>query len=195
MWLESPSMTHEEFLHHFEQVRGRTMNLARCIPANKVEWRPEQAETSKPPHAGTAYGAAAEESGRFTLGGLARHIAATERLVFAEGACGRPSRYVGCGRELADGREAVLAYMETMHAESMAIFNAFTEEQWNGKGKSPDGHAITAWKLLRAMIEHEIHHRGQMYVYLGILGVEVPSLFGTNEAELKRLSHLGAKSE
>src|SRR5580704_15284340 len=151
MWLESPSMTHEEFLHHFEQVRGRTMNLARCIPADKLEWRPEQAETSKPPHADTAYGAAAEESGRFTLGGLARHIAATERLVFAEGACGGPSRYVGCGRELADGREAVLAYMETMHAESMAIFGAFTEEQWNGKGQSPDGHAITAWKLLRAM--------------------------------------------
>src|SRR6202142_2321906 len=74
-------MTHEEFLHHFEQVRGRTMNLARCIPADKVEW--------------------SARDGGFTLGGLARHIAATERLVFAEGACGRPSRYAGCGPELA----------------------------------------------------------------------------------------------
>jgi uncharacterized damage-inducible protein DinB len=168
-------MTHEEFLHHFEQVRSRTMNLARCIPTDKVEW--------------------SARDGGFTLGGLARHIAATERLVFAEGASGRPSRYAGCGPELAEGRDAILTYMETMHAESMAIFRAFTEAQWNAKGKSPDGHEITVWKLLRAMIEHEIHHRGQMYVYLGILGVEVPSLFGTNEAELRKLSDLGAKSE
>ena len=144
------------------------MNLARCIPTDKVEW--------------------SARDGGFTLGGLARHIAATERLVFAEGASGRPSRYAGCGPELADGREAILTYMETMHAESMAIFRAFTEAQWNAKGKSPDGHEITVWKLLRAMIEHEIHHRGQMYVYLGILNVKVPSLFGTNEAELRRLS-------
>jgi uncharacterized damage-inducible protein DinB len=184
-------MTHEVFLHHFEQVRGRTMNLARCIPADRVEWRPEQAGTAKPAQAGAAHGAAAEEAGRFTLGGLARHIAATERWVFAEGACGRPSRYVGCGRELADGREAVLAYMETMHAEALAIFGALTEEQWTGKGKAPDGRAITVWKLLRAMIEHEIHHRGQMYVYLGILGVGVPSLFGRDEAELRRLAGVG----
>jgi uncharacterized damage-inducible protein DinB len=161
-------MTQEEFLHHFEQVRSRTMNLARCIPTDKVEW--------------------SARDGGFTLGGLARHIAATERLVFAEGASGRPSRYAGCGPELAKGREAILTYMETMHAESMAIFRAFTEAQWNAKGKSPDGHEITVWKLLRAMVEHEIHHRGQMYVYLGILNVKVPSLFGTNEAELRRLS-------
>jgi hypothetical protein len=48
-------MTHEEFLHHFKQVRGRTMNLARCIPADKVEWRPEQTETSRTPSATTAH--------------------------------------------------------------------------------------------------------------------------------------------
>ena len=151
-------MTHEEFLHYFEQVRLRTMNLARCIPEDWVEW-----------------------SGRddaFTLGGLARHIAAVERLVFAEGACGRPSLYVGCGRDLAEGRAAVLAYMERMHAEAMGIFGALTEEQWNGKARAPEGQAVTVWKYLRAMIEHEVHHRGQMYVYLGILGVKVPSLFG-----------------
>lgn len=95
-------MTQEKFLHHFEQVRGRTINFARCIPADKAEW--------------------SARDGGFSLGGLACRIAAAERLVFAEGASGRPSRYAGCGPELAEGREAVLTYMETMHAEAMAIF-------------------------------------------------------------------------
>jgi hypothetical protein len=68
-------MDREDFLHNFGQIRGRTMRLARCIPPDKIEW------TCR--------------SGEFTLGDLARHIAATERYVFAECAAGRPSRYKG----------------------------------------------------------------------------------------------------
>jgi hypothetical protein len=31
-------MDREDFLHNFEQIRGRTMRLVRCIPADKIEW-------------------------------------------------------------------------------------------------------------------------------------------------------------
>ena len=81
-------MDREDFLHNFEQIRGRTMRLVRCIPSDKIEW------TCR--------------SGEFTLGDLARHIAATERYVFAECAVGCPSRYKGCGRELADGLTEII---------------------------------------------------------------------------------------
>jgi len=128
------------------------------------------------------------ERENFTLGDLARHIAATERYVFAECAVGLPSRYKGCGRELADGLDNVIAFMERMHSESMEIFSRMTQADFEKKGISPDGIPITAWKLLRSMLEHEIHHRGQIYVYLGILGVPVPSLYTLNERQLQALS-------
>jgi uncharacterized damage-inducible protein DinB len=32
--------------------------------------------------------------------------------------------------------------------------------------------------VLQVLHEHEIHHRGQLYTYLRILGCEVPPLFG-----------------
>ncbi|MBK9705983.1 MAG: hypothetical protein IPO77_02935 [Acidobacteria bacterium] len=32
--------------------------------------------------------------------------------------------------------------------------------------------------ILQVLQEHEIHHRGQLYVYLRALGCEVPPLFG-----------------
>jgi len=43
---------------------------------------------------------------------------------------------------------------------------------------TPVGAEITAWKLLRAMCEHEAHHRGQLSLYLRMLGAEPPPIFG-----------------
>ncbi len=45
------------------------------------------------------------------------------------------------------------------------------------------GPGIAGWKWLRLLPEHEIHHRGQIYVYLAMLGIETPPIFGlTSEA-------------
>ncbi|HBV06150.1 MAG TPA: DinB family protein, partial [Gemmatimonadetes bacterium] len=37
-------------------------------------------------------------------------------------------------------------------------------------------------------VEHEIHHRGQLYELLGQLGVETPPLYGLTEPEVKKRS-------
>jgi uncharacterized damage-inducible protein DinB len=161
-------MEHNDFLHYFDQVRQRTMRTVRCIPPDKIEWTCRK--------------------GEFTLGDLARHIAATERYVFAECILGRPSRYQGCGRNLADGFDNVIAFMERLHAESIDIFRLMSDADWNQKAKSPEGHPVTAWKMLRAMLEHEAHHRGQIYVYLGILGAPAPPLYTLNERQLRSFS-------
>jgi hypothetical protein len=47
------------FLRYFENIRERTMRVARCIPADKVDW--------------------ACAPGRFTLGDLLRHLAVRAR--------------------------------------------------------------------------------------------------------------------
>jgi uncharacterized damage-inducible protein DinB len=38
------------------------------------------------------------------------------------------------------------------------------------------------------MIEHEIHHRAQIYVYLGVLGVTTPPLFGLTSEQVRAVS-------
>ena len=35
------------------------------------------------------------------------------------------------------------------------------------------------------MVEHEVHHRGQIYLMLGMLGVETPPLYGLTEEEVR----------
>jgi uncharacterized damage-inducible protein DinB len=158
----------ESFLSYFRSVRQRTMRVVEAVPADKLEWR----------HA----------DGVFSPGDLARHIAATERYTFAENAVGRPSRYQGCGPALADGRANIIAFMERMHQETTAILEGLEPADLERKIASPQGAPITAWKLLRAMIEHEVHHRGEMYVYLALLGVPRPPLFGLTSEELAQRS-------
>jgi uncharacterized damage-inducible protein DinB len=146
------------FLDYFDKVHERTMRVARCIPPDKVDWSPRE--------------------GKFTLGDLARHIAATGRYIFAETVQGKPSRYAGCGKELAASREEILALMERLHRESAEIISGLSDADLQRKCATPGGAPITTWKWLRSMVEHEIHHRGQLYTYLGLLGVQTPPLYG-----------------
>jgi len=163
----------ESFLSYFHGVRARTMRVVEAVPAEKLEWR--------------------HSDGVFSPGDLARHIAATERYTFAENVLARPSRYQGCGPDLADGRDHIIAFMERMHHETIAILEALEPADLERRIASPQGAPITAWKLLRAMIEHEVHHRGEMYVYLAFLGVPRPPLFGLTSEELVERS-VGARS-
>ena len=154
-----------EFLDHFEKVRQRTRRVAACIPADVVEW------TYKP--------------GAFTLGDLVRHIAVAERQIWAETVHNRPPRYTTHGRELADGRDEILAFLDRLHEESLALFRALTPEMLQAKCATPEGTRITAWKWLRMMPEHEIHHRGQIYTLLGMLDVPTPPLYGMTATEVQ----------
>ena len=154
-----------DFLHYADRVRERTRRVAACIPSEHIEW------TYKP--------------GAFTLGDLVRHIAVTERFIWAETAHNRPTAYVSHGRELADGRDAVLALLDRLHEESVAQFRALTPEMLAAKCATPEGTKLTTWKWLRMMPEHEIHHRGQIYTMLGMLDVPTPPLYGMTATEVQ----------
>ena len=101
---------------------------------------------------------------------------------------GRASRYTTHGKELADGYENVIAFMERLQAESLEIFTKLGDEELQRKCKTPDSAEITKWKWLRLMVEHEVHHRGQIYLYLGMLGVPTPPLYGLTSEQVRARS-------
>jgi uncharacterized damage-inducible protein DinB len=158
----------ESFLAYLVKVRGRTLAVARAIPEDRLEWRPGE--------------------GAFSFGDLLRHLAATERYMFAENARQRPSRYPGHGPELASGYPAVFEYVRRMHEEALAIFAALSPEDLQRKCVTPGGAELAVWKWLRLMVEHEIHHRGQIYVYLAMLGIHGPPLYGLTSEEVRARS-------
>ncbi len=149
-------------------MRGRTRRVVDCIPPDRLEW--------------------AWKPGKFTPGDLVRHLAGIERWMYAENAMRRPSRYAGHGEELASGWAAVRDYFERLHAESMEIFRGLSDADLAKRCVTPGGAEISVGKWLRLMFEHEIHHRGQIYLQLSMLGVETPPLYGLTSEEVRARS-------
>jgi uncharacterized damage-inducible protein DinB len=157
-----------QFLEYWTSLRSRTRRVVTCIPPDRLEWT--------------------FRAGAFTLGDLVRHLATIERYMYAETVAGRPSRYPGCGRELADGYNAVLAYFDRLDDEAKAIIGTLSDADLARKCQTPAGAAITTWKWLRTMCEHEAHHRGQIYLMLNMLEVATPPLYGLTSEEVRARS-------
>ena len=138
---ESGRFEIQTFLGYFDGVRERTRRVVRCVPPDQMEWR--------------------IRPGAFSFGDTLRHLATLERDMFVENACRRPSRYRGHTVDLAEGYDAVLEFEGRLHGESIEILSTLTPEDLQAKCETPAGTPITVWKWLRAMVEHEAHHRGQ----------------------------------
>jgi uncharacterized damage-inducible protein DinB len=157
-----------ELVSYFDRIRERTMRVVACVPPERLEWTYKE--------------------GKFTFGDVMRHLASIERWMFAENAMLRPSSYPGHGRELADGYDAVVVFMRRMHEESMEIFRGLSAEDLDRKCMTPGGAELRVGKWLRAMVEHEVHHRGQLYLYCSMLDIATPPLYGLTEEQVRERS-------
>lgn len=161
--------TFHDFLDYYDKVRGRTKLIVSKIPRGKIDWTYCE--------------------GKFTLADLIRHLACIERMMYAENAQGKPSRYDGCEQKYAATYEEVMKFFDDTHAESMKTFYSLSEEDINKKCLTPGNSPITVWKWLRLMAEHEIHHRGQIYLYLSLINIDVPALYGLTSEQVAAKNH------
>ncbi|NEQ49144.1 MAG: DinB family protein [Leptolyngbya sp. SIO3F4] len=158
----------QSFIDYHSRIKQRTRRLLDYIPEDKLEWT--------------------YQAGKFTLGDIIRHVANIERHMYAETVRGKPSKYSGCGPEYAEGLANVIRYYDRMQQESQEIFLQLDEADLHKKCRTPGGIEITTWKWLRALVEHEVHHRGQLYLYLTLNRVKTPPLFGLTAEEVAAYS-------
>ena len=118
--------TAASFLDYYRRIRQRTLGVVKCIPKDKFDWTYKE--------------------DKFTFADLIRHLAAAERYMFGENVQQKPSRYPGHGPELGEGYDEVLAFLNRMHAETVAIVAGLTEEDLRKKCTTPGGVEITIWK-------------------------------------------------
>jgi uncharacterized damage-inducible protein DinB len=152
------------FLSYYNKIREGTNQIIQVIPKDKMDWT--------------------YKSEKFTIADVVRHIAAIERNVFAELVIGNPANYRGCGKELADGYDNVIEYFNEIHSQSMEVFSSLNDEDLNRKIITLSGSETKIGNFLRALIIHEIHHCGALCIYLNLLDVKTPSIFGLTEEQV-----------
>lgn len=157
-----------QFIHYYERTREATERIIQAIPPDQLDW------TYAP--------------GKFTFGDLIRHIAAIERHVFLEVIQGNRPTYTGCGKELADGYDQVLAYFRDTHRHFITTLSKMTDADLQQPVTTLNGQTTTAANFLRALIVHEVHHRGAMCIYLNLIQVESPPVIGLTEQQVIELS-------
>jgi len=68
------------------------------------------------------------------------------------------------------------AYVHACHDAAERIFRAMSEEEITRQIASPFG-TYPAWQYFLFAYDEHWHHRGQLYVYLRLLGKEPPMLY------------------
>ncbi len=140
-----------------------TMNVIRSLPESASGERPHDRAKSG--------------------GELCWHLAEAERWFVDEG-LGVPN--LGDNPVPRDTPPESLAAMaeafEASHASNMEAVSSM-EDTWYAETVDFFGSEVPRAAILAMMVKHEIHHRGQLSVYLRLAGARVPSIYGPSADE------------
>ncbi|HLY27295.1 MAG TPA: DinB family protein [Aggregatilineales bacterium] len=145
------------FITYFESIRRRTLNYIQAIPTDRLMWSPK--------------------TGEFTCAELIRHIIATEALFVGVVVTGR-WKYPGHESDPSDSLALLIEALNAGHSAAMESLAKMTDAVLMEPRPTLKSTPIKAWRVLMMMVEHEIHHRSQIAMYLTLMGVEPPQIYG-----------------
>jgi uncharacterized damage-inducible protein DinB len=146
------------------------------------EWEQEAASTQKVLDALTDASLAREVApGYRTLGEIAWHVAETVPL-FAS-LVGLKIESAGENRSVPTSAAAIAAeYRRASQSLLNLVKSQFTDETML-QNSDMFGRAMPNGAILRMMLKHEIHHRGQLTVLMRQAGLKVPGVYGPSKDE------------
>ena len=160
----------ESLLPEFDREMGMTRRVLERVPDGQFAWKPHEKS--------------------MTLGRLAEHLAELPiwcRMTIVENgidvATPRGADYVPPAT-----RASVLAFFEGNLADARAALSGRTDAElmapWTLKAQGKEVFTMPKAAVLRGFVmNHMIHHRGQMTVYLRLQNVPVPSMYGPSADE------------
>ncbi len=74
--------------------------------------------------------------------------------------------------EIYPSLDAIRATLAEEHQRTMLLLEGFDMQDWNQPFRYPDGYDYTPAWVFWHVLEHEIHHRGELSLILGLLDRE-----------------------
>ena len=157
----------EVFIQELEQEAATTRRVLERVPTDQLEWRPHPKSMS--------------------LGQLALHVATVPGTV-AGIASQSPFQVPEFNQPAATSAAELVPALEASVGEAKKILSSIDDaalgETWRLLNGEREVMALPRGAVLRSiMLNHWYHHRGQLSVYLRLLGVPVPSIYGPSADE------------
>lgn len=147
-----------------------TKKIVACVPNDKWSWKPHEKSMS--------------------LGDLAKHI--VELTVWTENILTKDSLDFQVDYKPLEAKttEELLVLLDKYEKAVISALNMFDEEKWMSEWKLKSGdHIIVAMPKVGAnrfiVNNHIYHHRGQLSVYLRLLDVPIPGMYGPSADDAK----------
>ena len=155
-------------LAEFDQEMAGTRKCLERVPEGKTEWQPHPKS--------------------MTLGRLAGHLAELPTWVVETMKRDELSLDGQYTPFISSSPKELLAMFDAKVAEARALIQSATDEEmmkpWSLKVRGQTAFTMPKIAVLRGMVmNHIIHHRGQLTVYLRLNDVPVPSLYGPSADE------------
>ncbi|MFZ0390134.1 MAG: DinB family protein [Calditrichia bacterium] len=164
----------EAFLQEFDQEMAKTRKMLKRVPDDKLEWKPRET--------------------MWSLGQLATHLA--NLPVWIASTISRESLDMH-----PEGEEPARVAPAKSRQEILDRFDENVRENRKSLEGAGEPHLMNSWSLLSGgktlftlprlavlrsfVLNHIIHHRGQLGVYLRMNDVAVPGMFGPSADEEK----------
>jgi len=158
----------QDLLVGFDEEMSSTRKLLECLPEGNLEFRPHEKS--------------------MTLGTLAGHVASIPR--WGDYALRHESRNLAPP----DGQPQLYPYAVSSREEALAAFDKHAKDARALIAGASDAELEGTWSLLFGektvftmsrhqllrtwFINHLIHHRGQLSVYLRLLNIPIPGMYG-----------------
>jgi uncharacterized damage-inducible protein DinB len=157
----------DSLIAELEQEGATTRRVLERIPATKLTWRPHPKSMS--------------------LGQLGLHIAQTPGAIVRLAQANMQTPPTFKQAEAVSSQE-ILSALDASLADAKAALGGWDDaklmETWSMSNGGKTVMAMPRVGLLRAiMLNHWYHHRGQLVVYLRLLDVPVPSVYGPSADE------------
>lgn len=157
----------DSILMELDQEAKTTQRVLERVPENKLTWKPHAKSSS--------------------LGKLAMHIA-TGQGYLADAASKDHFEFTGAEHPEPTSRKEILeAFAQsTAHAKQTLakLDDARLMSTWTGSAGGKTILSIPRIAFIRSVLmNHIYHHRGQLSVYLRLLDVPVPSIYGPSADE------------
>jgi uncharacterized damage-inducible protein DinB len=158
----------DAFAMELEQEAKTTRRVLERVPSDRFAWRPHDKS--------------------MTLGKLAMHVAEVPGTI-SSWALKDVMEFSG---QPAENLPKTTADLLTAHDASLAkakqalqqLGDSGLQQKWEGKAGGQTLMTLPKLALIRSvLLNHWIHHRGQLSVYLRLLDVPVPSIYGPSADE------------